>query len=329
MTEFPHVNLQRIVFPAFAVALALLAAGCGGSLTPGVGSNSAIAAAARSGSPDGASFKFKTINNNTDPTFNQLLGINDSRVISGYYGSGTPPSTHPNKGYTVVPPYKQSNFTSENYPGSMQTQVTCIDNLGNTGGFWIDGKGVTRGFLEWNGVFTSYAAPKGVMTQILGLNDSGTAVGFYTNKKGVSFGFSLNQATGKFTPVTPPGAQNVTAAAINNHGDIAGFYVTASSMIGWLEKGGNFSTFTYPKSSATMALGVNDHDDIVGVYSASSAMHGFLLENPLTKATFTSIDDPKGVGTTTINGINDRLNMVGFYVDSSGNTDGMLIERKK
>ena len=35
-------------------------------------------------------FTFTTINNNTDPTFNQLLGINDKMKISGYYGSGAP-----------------------------------------------------------------------------------------------------------------------------------------------------------------------------------------------------------------------------------------------
>jgi hypothetical protein len=38
-----------------------------------------------------------------------------------------------------------------------------------------------------------------------------------------------------------------------------------------------------------------------------------------------SIDDPNGIGTTTINGLNDKNDMVGFYVDSTGNTDGMLI----
>ena len=35
--------------------------------------------------------------------------------------------------------------------------------------------------------------------------------------------------------------------------------------------------------------------------------------------------DPNGVGNTFINGVNDKRQMVGFYVDSTGNTDGMLI----
>jgi hypothetical protein len=39
---------------------------------------------------------------------------------------------------------------------------------------------------------------------------------------------------------------------------------------------------------------------------------------------FLSIDDRNGVGTTTINGLNDNGQLVGFYVDSNGNTDGFL-----
>jgi len=36
------------------------------------------------------------------------------------------------------------------------------------------------------------------------------------------------------------------------------------------------------------------------------------------------INDPGGVGTTTLNGINDAGDIVGFYVDSNNYTDGML-----
>ena len=47
--------------------------------------------------PDGsANFAFQTIDNSADPTFNQLLGINDADTIAGYFGSGM--AGHPNKG---------------------------------------------------------------------------------------------------------------------------------------------------------------------------------------------------------------------------------------
>ena len=34
--------------------------------------------------------------------------------------------------------------------------------------------------------------------------------------------------------------------------------------------------------------------------------------------------DPHGVGTTTINGVNDHGQLVGFYLDGANNTDGFL-----
>lgn len=52
---------------------------------------------------DKVRFKFQAITNANDPTFNQELGINNSGVIAGYFGSGA--AGHPNKGYTVVRPY--------------------------------------------------------------------------------------------------------------------------------------------------------------------------------------------------------------------------------
>jgi hypothetical protein len=39
---------------------------------------------------------------------------------------------------------------------------------------------------------------------------------------------------------------------------------------------------------------------------------------------FETVNDPNGVGSTTINGVNDRGVLVGFYTDSSGNTDGLV-----
>jgi hypothetical protein len=309
-----------------AAAAGAIISGCSG------GSQSQLMPAAPQTGIDSAPgmvYKFKTINNDSDPTFNQLLGINDSGKIAGYYGSGT--ASSPNKGYTVVSPYGQANFTSENYPGSVQTQVTCIDNRANTAGFWVDGSGVNRGFIEWKGVFTSYVNPKtgkGTVNQILGLNNAGVAVGFYTDSTGVNHGYTLNQSTGKFAPVQPPGATNVTASGINDRGDIVGYYTSGSETIGFLKKNGKFSTFTYPNSSVTMPSGVNIDDDIVGGYTgASSSMHGFLATNVLVKANFKTIDDPKGKGTTFINGINDNGDMVGFYGPSS-DTNGMLITKK-
>jgi hypothetical protein len=40
---------------------------------------------------------------------------------------------------------------------------------------------------------------------------------------------------------------------------------------------------------------------------------------------FRTINDPHGSGATTLNGINDEGDLVGFYVNAKGNTNGLLV----
>ena len=91
---------------------------------------------------ESAHYSFLTLGDDKDPTFNQLLGINDFGEIAGYFGSGSPATVHPNKGYTVAP-YSANTFTNENFTGSQQTQVTAINDWGNTVGFYALPSGPT------------------------------------------------------------------------------------------------------------------------------------------------------------------------------------------
>src|ERR1700747_2850030 len=99
---------------------------------------------------------FRKVINIFDPTFNQLLGINDEGVIAGYFGSGA--AGHPNKGYVLLPPYGQGNYVNQNLQNSVQTQVTGLNNRGVTVGFFSDtNKGVgmdaNTGWVRVNGHF--------------------------------------------------------------------------------------------------------------------------------------------------------------------------------
>ena len=88
---------------------------------------------------------------------------------------------------------------------------------------------------------------------------------------------------------------------------------------------GRFITLAVPGASMTQAFGVNDRDEVVGAYTTGSgnnaATHGFTWRPGYG---FRTVDDPHGLGATTINGVNDAGDLVGFYTDSAGNTDGML-----
>jgi hypothetical protein len=320
---------------ALAIGVSMLAPASAGTIAPGLGSRFTAGSRtmpAWSSVDHTRHFTFTTLDDMADPTFNQLLGINDAGTISGYFGSGA--AGHPNQGYTLVPPYGQANYANENFPGSVQTQVVAINNLGYTAGFWIDGQGNNFGFIEWNGVFTSYKDPHthmGTVNQVLGLNDKGIAVGFYTDGNGVNHGYTLNQKTGKFTEIIPPGGNNVIAAGINNRGDVTGF-LTASTgaVVGFLLRNNAFTEFEFPSSMNTTPFGINNKDQIVGAYvDGTGNSHGFLLSHPLVRARWESIDDPNGVGTTLLNGLNDNDSLVGFYTDAAGNTDGFLAQLNK
>jgi hypothetical protein len=282
----------------------------------------------------GTSYSFQTLDNAHDLTFNQLLGINDEGLISGYFGSGV--AGHPNKGYLLLP-YGQ-HYINENFPHSAQTQVTGLNNRGITVGFFSNtdlggGMDANYGWVKVNGHFrevnfptSSPASP--AIDQNLGVNDEGVVVGFYNDVNGVSHGYEYDVWTRQFSTVVDPNAPgaSLTAAAINDRGDVAGFYANPNTgnTDGFLLRDGQFIDLAVSGASSTMALGVNNNDEVVGVYtpSGTTELHGFTW-TPRHGFT-TNVDDPSGIGTTTINGVNDFGQLVGFYVDSAGNTDGFL-----
>ena len=317
--DFDHTSPGRCLR---AFGLAALAAGAVAT----------TASAAATPPPDaGGNFVFRTINNNHDQTFNQLLGINNSGTIAGYFGSGK--TGHPNRGYVVRPPYGQGGFANENFPGSAQTQVIGINNSGDTAGFWVDGSGANHGFYGLKGKrlhsvdFPTNDNAKPMVDQLLAVNDRDVAVGFYTDAKGTNHGFSYTITRHRFKPVNVPGDSNVTAAGINNERDVVGFADTAGGTTeGYLLRSDNkLYRLQFPGASATMAFGVNDGDEVVGAYTDgtgnNATTHGFIWSPGFG---FETVDDPNGVGATTLNGVNDRGTLVGFYTDSAGNTDGLL-----
>jgi hypothetical protein len=284
-------------------------------------------------------YHFTTIDNKKDLTFNQLLGINQAGLIAGYFGSGA--AHHPNKGYTVKMPYHQSDFTSENFPHSAQTQVTGLNDIGYTVGFWVNKAGANFGWYRHKGVFHEVNFP-GVpnsspqMDQLLGVNDNKIAVGFYANAAtptGNDRGFEYNIVTHKFTRIVQPGVghltlktPSLTAAAINNHGTVAGFYTTKGGITdGFVRRSsGQFLTLAYPGATMTQAFGINDSGRVVGAYTTGSGTSAQSFGFTWKSGHFTEVNDPNGIGSTLINGINDRGELVGFYTDSAGNTDGFL-----
>src|SRR5579862_4417574 len=260
------VSVRRVAVAAavFGVAGALAAGGT--ALATGHPGTSGVAAQAMgvrtaAGHPG---YAFRTVDDQADLTFNQLLGINDDGLVAGYFGSGA--QGHPNMGYLLTP----GGYQAENVPGSVQTQVTGLNNSGVTVGFWssMNTSSMSNdnfGFYEMNGVFRSVNFPSGgnnaspPVNQLLGVNDRDVAVGFYTGNKGNNHGYEYDIRHHRFSQVDDPAdpRASLTAAAINDQGDVAGFYTAPGGATDAFLKtaAGRFSTLAYPGASATNAFG--------------------------------------------------------------------------
>jgi hypothetical protein len=278
---------------------------------------------------------FSTLNNQNDPTFNQLLGINNHGEIAGYFGSGA--QGHPNKGYLLFLSQHRSRYVNENVPGALQTQVTGLNDRGVTVGFWSGQNTASQmnanlGFYAWGGSFHSVAFPtrhnsNPPVNQLLGVNNANVAVGFYTDAKGNPHGYAYSITRHWFHSVIVPGGVSDTATGINSAGAISGFYtgpggVTRAFMKG---PGGRITRLMFPGASATEAFGINDSGEVVGTYMTGSGDNAKSFGFTWTRrAGFRSITAPGGRGRTTINGVNDAGDLVGFFTGPAGRTNGLL-----
>jgi len=256
-------------------------------------------------------YSFTTIQSPGDPgsPFTQLLGINNNLVIAGYHNFFN------NQGFTLNLPRQ---FTTENYPNSMMTQVIGINNSNTTSGFYVDQNGVTHGFYHTsNGTFTNVDYPDTAFNQLLSQNDLQQAAGYYSlspDNTTPDFPYVYDEVGGVFEVIYIPGAVGgAQATGINNSQQKCGFFID-SNMVnhGWLLNGGVFVQLDAPGSTFTQALGLNNTGSVVGDYMDGAGLtHGFVYT--ISNGQFVTIDNPNGVGTTIVNGINDAGDLVGFY----------------
>ena len=83
-----------------------------------------------------------------------------------------------------------------------------------------------------------------------------------------------------------------------------------------------FTKASVPGATTTSAGGINNSGMSVGSYTDSAGnSHGFVYKEEA--KSFQSVDDPDGVGTTVVNGINDKGDLVGFF-DSAPIKSGFI-----
>jgi hypothetical protein len=297
---------------------------------------------ADSSTPIGGAPRFFKLDNSGDLNFNQLLGINNHKIIAGYFGDGTVVF---NNGYVLVP---NTHYSVENFAGTppaghtiTQTQAIGINNndVPIIVGFWADQNGLNFGFGDIQGVFTTILDPNATFAgnqNLLGVNASNEAAGFWTDSAGHEHGFVVNLATKPvtFTEIPPAlfkGAVATQASGINDKHIVCGFAVDGTGNDhGFFGTLGAFQIFNVTVNgvvaTSTQALGCSNNF-IVGSYVGSNgATHGFIYDG----TTFVKFDAPGssqtpafGVAGTIINGVNDKGDIVGFFSDGT-NVNGFV-----
>jgi hypothetical protein len=235
-----------------------------------------------------SSWTFSTLDNPDDSYYNALTGINNLGKIVGFTGNGS--KSDPYKGFDVTD-YGQGKFRNVNYPSAVDTVATSLNNSKSIAGYYVTTQGWIFGFIRQGGIYTSYKDPKlkkgdSNITELLGINDATLAVGFYTDEYGVDHAFELNATTGQFHPVAPPGGVSVEATGINGKGDIVGFMTT--------QKG--------------------------STSCSNSPCKTWLLKG----GSYTDYTYPDSTNTQAL-AVNWQDQIVGFFVDSSGDTHGFVL----
>jgi hypothetical protein len=229
-----------------------------------------------------------------------------------------------------------------------------INDRGDITGYFLDENNVFHGFLRSReGKFTVFEAP-GADTKAgdqngtfpNAINEAGAITGEYIDARNGGHGF-LRSPEGRFTTFDVPGGSPGTtnAIALNRHGDIVGYYLSAKSGVfqGYVRHpDGTFETWSGPGACeapsganncyATGAFAVNDEGTVAGGYEDSTSNlvnHGLLRSR---EGTFTSFEAP-GAGTglyqgTGSPGSSTPLNQfgvtAGLYIDEASVVHGFL-----
>jgi hypothetical protein len=216
--------------------------------------------------------------------------------------------------------YSGGVFTPIVVPGSVQTYVSAINNLGDIAGFAVfpDGRLVLRALVISGGVVTVLNTPGFVSPNVTGINNSGEIVGVY---EGGGFGSaSFVYLNGQVADFRYPSASGTYLGGINDLGQLAGqAQFPNGTSIGFVYEQGVFLPVQHPGSVNIFLTGINNSGDIIGNYGA-----GLSLPFAYVQGEFVPINGPQGSYDITPRGINDLGQIVGFYVDPSNGIRGFL-----
>jgi probable HAF family extracellular repeat protein len=216
-------------------------------------------------------------------------GINNAGEVVGFFRDTT--------GTTEASfIYNSNGFITFSDPAAEpnQTYANSINNNGviaGTYGAASDGK--AHGFNYDGAAFTTISDPAATYrgTALAATNDFGDSTGSYfvsPAQPEIQTGFI--ETGGVFENLAVPGAVDTFPNAINDNGEVVGYFSDSLRAHGFSDIGGVFTTFDVPQADpgSTFAQAVNSLGTIGGYYFSGPNVYGFLDVG----GQFTTITDP-------------------------------------
>ena len=176
-------------------------------------------------------------------------------------------------------------FRQLELPSLGATEVTANNDANLTVGFWATRPARTSVVIAGLRAFSSpptIPMPSSPSDdQPLGVNEH-TAISFYNDAKGNAHPVRVQHRRRRLPrDSVSGGGTSVTAAAINNGGDMAGFETAkGGATVGWVKlSNGKTWQLKVPGASATMATGINDGDIVDGVYMVGTGNSATSLDS--------------------------------------------------
>ncbi len=215
-------------------------------------------------------------------------------------------------------------YTSLDYPGATATTASGVNNGRVIVGDYTDTSGKMHGYFRtFSGQFASVDYPGATATSLWAINDNNKGVGYYFDASGNTHGFMF-ALPNIFTPIDYPQAAFTIAYGINNSDQVVGTWGDAlGNQTGFSMINNVFTNLVYPNSTATLASGVNSPGNICGIwFDTTGLVHGFTL-NMAINGTYTDFDAPGATGGTGADKINDKFQIGGYTIDSTGAPHGL------
>jgi hypothetical protein len=206
---------------------------------------------------------------------------------------------------------KQSTLDDPKEVSAGNTECWGLNSSGTIVGDYVDASNTTTGYIYVNGVFTDIVPPKSTFTTVYGVNDSNVAIGYYIDSKGGQYGFTFDGKT--YRKLSVKGASTTQGFGIDNAGDYTLIAVLSDGLEhSYLVSAGVSQELIFPNEAQVAAHHLNNKGQVSAtVIDSNNGEHAGIYD--ATTAAYYVVDDPKGVGMTIGDGINDKLTLVGRY----------------